>query len=78
VNATQRACATVPPVLEAGAVYLSPTGRACRWLMTTNPIDRPPEAYLAYARPDGGRAVSKFGEGFTLTQPNWRLLRRVA
>jgi hypothetical protein len=64
--------------LDAKAVYLSPSGRACRWLMTTHPPDRPAEAYMAYARPDGGQALSKFPEGFTLTAPNWRLLRRLA
>lgn len=63
--------------LSASAVYLSPLGRACRWLMTTHPAGCPPEAYLAYSRQDGGRALSKFPDGFTLAQPNWRLLRRL-
>lgn len=73
-------CATAPagPELDARAVYLSPMGRACRWLVTWHPLGGPPEAFLAYARLDGGPAVSTAADGFTLTQPNWHLLRRVA
>lgn len=67
--------ATTP--LDPGAVYLSPSGRRCRWLSTTQTAPGRVQAVLLYDLAHGGRATTRGGDGFVLDQANWHLLRRV-
>ena len=64
--------------LVRGAVYLSPSGRACR-LAAEQPAGRGAhEAYLVYDTPGGRPARGAMADGFMLKRPNWYMLRRLA
>lgn len=72
-----RAPVAVTTQLDARAVYLSPSGRRCRWVTTTQPAPGRVEAVLLYDLAHGGRATTRGADGFVLGQENWHLLRRV-
>jgi hypothetical protein len=62
------------PELDPSAVYLSPSGRRCRLFDVHFAGHR---ATLLYDLKDGSPCRSHYGDGFTLSRANWRLLRRV-
>jgi len=69
---------SAPVRLQAGVVYLSPSGRPCRWASTTTVHPgMPREATFLYDLPNGRAASSLLAEGFTLAEPAWSTLRRV-
>jgi len=69
---------SVPVRLQPGVVYLSPSGKPCRWAYTrTVHPGMPREATFLYDMPDGRAASSLLADGFTLAEPAWSTLRRV-
>ena len=67
------ACELLP-----GAVYLSPTGRACRLAAEQGNLHRAAWAHLVYDTAQGRPARGSMADGFTLSRANWALLRRLA
>lgn len=63
--------------LVAGAVYLSPTGRACRLAPDQATVARPGEVYLVYDTTAGRAARGSMADGFCLSRANWPVLRRL-
>jgi hypothetical protein len=61
--------------LDRDAVYLSPLGRRCRLYGLSAGMTW---ATLLYDLQDGSPCRSAFGDGFSLSRENWRVLRRVA
>jgi hypothetical protein len=68
----------LPVMLERGAVYLSPSGRRCRWWPSPSDHGRRVEALILYDTPQGQPAQSPRWDGFVLSAANWYLLRRLA
>lgn len=68
----------LPVALEIGAVYLSPSGRRCRWWPSESEHGRRIEALFLYDTPAGRPAQSPRWDGFVLSANNWYLLRRLA
>lgn len=62
--------------LQAGVVYLSPTGRRCRLCTRQSQKPRQSEATLIYDLRSGAAPSSPFADGFALSKGNWYLLRR--
>jgi hypothetical protein len=58
--------------LDANALYLSPSGKTCRWVMM--PANSGDRLFFAYT----GSSATSLDTGFTLSSENVRLLRRVA
>jgi hypothetical protein len=67
----------VPVALDRRAVYLSPSGRRCRWVATDDAHQGRAYATFLYDLPDGAPGLSQGGDGFTLAAQNWHMLRRV-
>ena len=65
-------------MLEAAAVYMSPTGRCCRLCPSEALRPQSTWATLPYDRRDGRRPSSILADGFMLSRANWHLLRRIA
>lgn len=61
---------TAVPALEEGAIYLSPTGRRCRWVPTAK------FKWLTFEYVDGPVRLDGARDQFTLTSANLRVLRR--
>lgn len=64
--------------LSREAVYLSPTGRRCRWWPSLADDAWKHQAVFIYDTADGRRASSALSDGFVLSRANWKLLRRVS
>ena len=64
--------------LDRHAVYLSPTGRRCRWWPSLADRALGDRAFFVYDLEDGRRASSALSDGFVLMKANWHLLRRVS
>lgn len=79
MNAPGRVISPLGPStrLERDAVYLSPTGRRCRWWPSGGRGGDNQPALLVYDTRDGRPASSALSEGFTLAPENFRCLRRV-
>lgn len=75
---TAAATAVRPVLLDERAVYLSPTGRRCRWWPHASPGFDGSWAVFLYDKEDGTPAVRWNADGFFLTPKNLRVLRRVA
>lgn len=67
--------APAPDPLDPHAVYLSPSGRRCRFL-STNPART--YATLIYDLAEGSAASSCYADGFVFSYLAWHLLRRVS
>lgn len=64
--------------LSRDAVYLAPSGRRCRWWPSLAEGAWSHQAMFIYDLADGRKASSALSDGFVLTRPNWRHLRRVS
>ena len=63
--------------LDRAAVYISPSGRCCRWVPSDTPPDqRTQRATFIYEVADGGGDARR--DSFVLMRSNWHMLRRVA
>ncbi|MBX3634023.1 MAG: hypothetical protein KF683_01270 [Rubrivivax sp.] len=67
----------MPPALELDprAVYLSPTGRRCRWWPFEGRGGDGSWAVFVYDLADGTPARSPRSDGFVLSRGNWYVLR---
>ena len=65
--------------LRADVVYLTPTGRRCRWVPLGGPQHRvTAHAFFEYLHADGSHRHGPkvfWADGFVLAPPNYRLLR---
>lgn len=64
--------------LEPGAVYLSPSGRRCRWCPTeATEKTSDSSALFLYDLRNGQPASGERSDGFRLERANWHFLRQV-
>ena len=63
--------------LDPKALYMSPSGRCCRWLPGDTPADQRAERATFVYDGDSVKGDARRDE-FTLARSNWYLLQRVA